>query len=249
MMNKSNEDDDYSRKWIEMDRALFPDKELMKNLSAPEFKALTLLVGSLINAKKCTVNDGVISVNYNEKVSIHLHIMETISRNLRSVDFNIVPFWNQHLKVTAKCRIDPNRPPLDVCIRPGDNQLPLLDSAFAFVMMAESDFIRMPETLTNAIEDLKLSEGELELKRTQGVIGQERRRSRRLAEIIREQQELVEQRALLFDFECHQTRIDNLTWRQLLEEHATDLNPTSLLLEMISEYRSELIGERRRNDI
>jgi len=110
-------------------------------------------------------------------------------------------------------------------------------------MMAESDFIRMPETLTNAIEDLKLSEGELELKRTQGVIGQERRRARRLHEIIREQQELVEQRALLFDFECHQTRIDNLTWRQLLEEHHLDLNPTSLLQEMISEYRSKLIGE------
>ena len=217
MMNKSNEDDNYSRKWMEMDRALFPDKELMKNLSAPEFKALTLLVNSLINAKKCTVNEGVISVNYNEKVSIHLHIMETISRNLRSVDFNIVPFWTPHLKVTAKCRIDPNRPPLDVCIRPGDEQLPLLDSAFAFVMMAESDFIRMPETLTNAIEDLTLSEEELELKGIQGVILQERRRSRRLRDIIREQQELVEQRALLFDFECHQSRIDNLTMRQLLE--------------------------------
>ena len=243
MMNKSNEDDDYSRKWIEMDRALFPDKELMKNLSAPEFKALTLLVNSLINAKKCTVNEGVISVNYNEKVSIHLHIMETISRNLRDVDFNIVPFWTPHLKVTAKCRIDPNRPPLDVCIRPGDEQLPLLDSAFAFVMMAESDFIRMPETLTNAIEDLTLSEEELELKGIQGVILQERRRSRRLRDIIREQQEIVEQRALLFDFECHQSRIDNLTWKQLLEEHHRDLTPTSLLLEMISEYRSKLIGE------
>jgi len=243
MMNKSNEDDDYSRKWIEMDRALFPDKELMKNLSAPEFKALTLLVNSLINAKKCTVNEGVISVNYNEKVSIHLHIMETISRNLRDVDFNIVPFWTPHLKVTAKCRIDPNRPPLDVCIRPGDEQLPLLDSAFAFVMMAESDFIRMPETLRNAIEDLTLSEEELELKGIQGVILQERRRSRRLRDIIREQVELVEQRALLFDFECHQSRIDNLTWRQLLEEHHLDLTPTSLLQEMISEYRSKLIGE------
>lgn len=243
MMNKSNEDDNYSRKWIEMDRALFPDKELMKNLSAPEFKALTLLVNSLINAKKCTVNEGVISVNYNEKVSIHLHIMETISRNLRAVDFNIVPFWTPHLKVTAKCRIDPNRPPLDVCIRPGDEQLPLLDSAFAFVMMAESDFIRMPETLTNAIEDLTLSEEELELKGIQGVILQERRRSRRLRDIIREQQEIVEQRALLFDFECHQSRIDNLTWKQLLEEHHRDLTPTSLLLEMISEYRSKLIGE------
>ena len=243
MMNKSNEDDNYSRKWIEIDRALFPDKELMKNLSAPEFKALTLLVSSLINAKKCTVNEGVISVNYNEKVSIHLHIMETISRNLRDVDFNIVPFWTPHLKVTAKCRIDPNRPPLDVCIRPGDEQLPLLDSAFAFVMMAESDFIRMPETLRNAIEDLTLSEEELELKGIQGVILQERRRSRRLRDIIREQKELVEQRALLFDFECHQTRIDNLTWRQLLEEHHLDLTPTSLLQEMISEYRSKLIGE------
>ena len=246
MLNKSNEDDNYSRKWMEIDRALFPDKELMKNLSAPEFKALTLLVNSLINAKKCTVNEGVISVNYDEKVSIHLHIMDTISRNLRAVDFNIVPFWSRHLNVTAKCRIDPNRPPLDVCIRPGDEQLPLLDSAFAFVMMAESDFIRMPETLTNAIEDLKLSEGELELKRTQGVqgvIGHYRRRSRRLREIIREQQELVEQRALLFDFECHQSRIDNLTWRQLLEEHHRDLTPTSLLQEMISEYRSKLIGE------
>ncbi len=243
MMNKSNEDDNYSRKWMEIDRALFPDKELMKNLSAPEFKALTLLVNSLINAKKCTVNEGVISVNYNEKVSIHLHIMETISRNLRAVDFNIVPFWTPHLKVTAKCRIDPNRPPLDVCIRPGDEQLPLLDSAFAFVMMAESDFIRMPATLTNAIEDLTLSEEELELKGIQGVILQERRRSRRLAEIIREQQELVEQRALLFDFECHQSRIDNLTMRQLLEEHRRDLTPTSLLQEMISEYRSKLIGE------
>jgi len=243
MMNKSNEDDNYSRKWIEMDRALFPDKELMKNLSAPEFKALTLLVNSLINANKCTVNEGVISVNYNEKVSIHLHIMETISRNLRDVDFNIVPFWTPHLKVTAKCRIDPNRPPLDVCIRPGDEQLPLLDSAFAFVMMAESDFIRMPETLTNAIEDLTLSEEELELKGIQGVILQERRRSRRLRDIIREQVELVEQRALLFDFECHQSRIDNLTWRQLLEEHHRDLTHTSLLQEMISEYRSKLIGE------
>ena len=242
-MNKSNEDDNYSRKWIEMDRALFPDKELMKNLSAPEFKALTLLVNSLINTKKCTVNEGVISVNYNEKVSIHLHIMETISRNLRDVDFNIVPFWTPHLKVTAKCRIDPNRPPLDVCIRPGDEQLPLLDSAFAFVMMAESDFIRMPETLRNAIEDLTLSEEELELKGIQGVILQERRRSRRLRDIIREQVELVEQRALLFDFECHQSRIDNLTWRQLLEEHHLDLTPTSLLQEMISEYRSKLIGE------
>ncbi len=243
MMNKSNEDDNYSRKWMEIDRALFPDKELMKNLSAPEFKALTLLVNSLINAKKCTVNEGVISVNYNEKVSIHLHIMETISRNLRAVDFNIVPFWTPHLQVTAKCRIDPNRPPLDVCIRPGDEQLPLLDSAFAFVMMAESDFIRMPETLTNAIEDLTLSEEELELKGIQGVILQERSRSRRLRDIIREQQELVEQRALLFDFECHQSRIDNLTWRQLLEEHHRDLTHTSLLQEMISEYRSKLIGE------
>ncbi len=243
MMNKSNEDDNYSRKWIEIDRALFPDKELMKNLSAPEFKALTLLVNSLINANKCTVNEGVISVNYNEKVSIHLHIMETISRNLRAVDFNIVPFWTPHLQVTAKCRIDPNRPPLDVCIRPGDEQLPLLDSAFAFVMMAESDFLRMPETLTNAIEDLTLSEEELELKGIQGVILQERRRSRRLAEIIREQQEIVEQRALLFDFECHQSRIDNLTMRQLLEEHRRDLTHTSRLQEMISEYRSKLIGE------
>ena len=247
MMNKSNEDGNYSRKWIEIDRALFPDKELMKNLSAPEFKALTLLVNSLINANKCTVNEGVISVNYNEKVSIHLHIMETISRNLRDVDFNIVPFWTPHLKVTAKCRIDPNRPPLDVCIRPGDEQLPLLDSAFAFVMMAESDFIRMPETLTNAIEDLTLSEEALERKlalgRIDGVILQERRRSRRLRDIIREQVELVEQRALLFDFECHQSRIDNLTWRQLLVEHYLDLTPTSLLQEMISEYRSKLIGE------
>jgi hypothetical protein len=247
MMNKSNEDGNYSRKWIEIDRALFPDKELMKNLSAPEFKALTLLVNSLINAKKCTVNEGVISVNYNEKVSIHLHIMETISRNLRAVDFNIVPFWTPHLQVTAKCRIDPNRPPLDVCIRPGDEQLPLLDSAFAFVMMAESDFIRMPETLTSAINDLTLSEEALERKlalgRIDGVILQERRRSRRLRDIIREQQELVEQRALLFDFECHQSRIDNLTWRQLLEEHHRDLTHTSLLQEMISEYRSKLIGE------
>ena len=246
MMNKSNEDDNYSRKWIEIDRALFPDKELMKNLSAPEFKALTLLVSSLINAKKCTVNEGVISVNYNEKVSIHLHIMETISRNLRDVDFNIVPFWTPHLKVTAKCRIDPNRPPLDVCIHPGDEQLPLLDSAFAFVMMAESDFIRMPETLTNAIEDLTLSEEALERKlalgRIDGVILQERRRSRRLRDIIIEQQEIVEQRALLFDFECHQSRIDNLTMRQLLEEHHRDLTPTSLLQEMISEYRIKLIG-------
>ncbi|HJN70426.1 MAG TPA: hypothetical protein QF525_03195, partial [Candidatus Thalassarchaeaceae archaeon] len=79
-----------------MDRALFPDKELMKDLTNPEFKALTLLVSVLINSKRCTVKEGVISVNYDEKVSIHLYVMETISRKIRETDFN--SRWNQHLK-------------------------------------------------------------------------------------------------------------------------------------------------------
>lgn len=232
-----NDNVNIDKKWMQMDRALFPDKELMKDLTNPEFKALTLLVSVLINSKRCTVKEGVISVNYDEKVSIHLYVMETISRKIRETDFN--SRWNQHLKVTARSRIDPNRPPLDVCIVSGDEQLPILDSAFAFVMMVESDFIRMPETLTNAIEDLKLSEEELELKRAREREG---RHERRLAEKLRLQKELEEQRTLTFDFECHKGRIDNFTWRQLLEEHQRELTPTSPLQNMVFEYRSKLIG-------
>jgi len=65
-----------SKKWMKMDRALSPDKELRKDLTNPEFKALTLLVSVLIYSKRCTVDEdvisvkGVISVNYNETVDI-----------------------------------------------------------------------------------------------------------------------------------------------------------------------------------
>jgi len=97
----------------------------------------------------------------------------------------------------------------------------------------------MPETLTNAIEDLKLSEEELELKRAREREG---RHERRLAEKLRLQKELEEQRTLTFDFECHKGRIDNFTWRQLLEEHQRELTPTSPLQNMVFEYRSKLIG-------
>lgn len=238
MMNRSNEADNYSRKWIEIDRSLFPDKELMKNLSAPEFKALTLLVSVLMNSKKCFVSKGVISVNYSEKVSIHLHIMETIANKVRETEFD--SRWNQHLKVTVRDRVNSNRPPLNVCIVTESEGFPVLDYAASFVLMAESNFCSMPSTLANAIEDVQLTVLELKAKQKQE---DERRRIERARQKALFQEELAEKRRLNFDFDCQKTRINSLTWRELLEEHHRDLTPTGLLQEMISEYRSKLIGE------
>jgi hypothetical protein len=63
-----------------------------------------------------------------------------------------------------------------------------------------------------------------------------------LAEKLRLQKELEEQRNLTFDFECHKGRIDGLTWRQLLEEHQQEFTPNNPIQKMVFEYRAKLIG-------
>ena len=69
------------QKWIKVERALIPNRELMFELEDSQFKALTLLVSVLASSDNSEVKNGVISWDYNERVRINLDVMDTLRKN------------------------------------------------------------------------------------------------------------------------------------------------------------------------
>ena len=83
------------QKWIKIERALIPNRELMFELEDSQFKALTLLVSVLVRSDNSVVKNGVISWDYNERVRINLDVMDTLRKN-NAVKSNTSEFLDNH---------------------------------------------------------------------------------------------------------------------------------------------------------
>ena len=218
-------------------RFLIPDKVLFQKMSKPEIRALSLLNEILQVSKVCTVNEGIISADYDEVVSIHLDIQSTIESDLSTPDS--IYRTSRHLMVKVSNKTNPDRPWLNVCIIHEREELPIVDSVVSFVLMVESGFCEMPSTLIQGIENVRLSVVELQKKKE---LESRRLYERRQREEEQKRLELEQKRALDFDFECEKTRINSLTWKQLLDEHYRETRISNKLEQLVYEYRIEILG-------
>ena len=105
--------------------------------------------------------------------------------------------------------------------------------------MVESGFCEMPSTLIQGIENVRLSVVELQKKKE---LESRRLYERRQREEEQKRLELEQKRALDFDFECEKTRINSLTWKQLLDEHYRETRISNKLEQLVYEYRIEILG-------
>ena len=231
------------QKWIKIERALIPNRELMFELEDSQFKALTLLVSVLVNSENSEVKNGVISWDYNERVRINLDVMDTLRKN-NAVKSNTTEFQNHltdHLTVYVSRIDDPNRKPLKACIQTVKNNqdLPILDACVSFVLMAVSGFERAPEPLLTAISHMRLSEELYELKLQQEEFN---RRQRRRFEGLMLQFQLEEERAFEFSSQLEESRLNDLSWEDLLREQELASNPETKMERHSWEIRSKLIG-------
>ena len=231
------------KKWIMIERALIPNRELMFELEDSQFKALTLLVSVLVRSSNSEVKNGVISWDYNERVRINLDVMDTLRKN-NAVKSNTPEFQNHltdHLTVYVSRIDDPNRKPLKACIQTDKNNqdLPILDACVSFVLMAVSGFERAPEPLLTAISHMRLSEDLYELKLQQEEFN---RRQRRRFEELMLQFQLEEERAFDFSSQLEEARLNDLSWEDLLREQELAINPETKMERHSWEIRSKLIG-------
>ena len=231
------------QKWIKVERALIPNRELMFELEDSQFKALTLLVSVLVSSDNSEVKNGVISWDYNERVRINLDIMDTLRKN-NAIKSNTPEFQNHltdHLTVYVSRIDDPNRKPMEACIQTDKNNqdLPILDACVAFVLMAISGFESAPDTLLRAISHIRLSEEVLELKLQQEEFN---RRQRRQFEELMLQFQLEEERAFEFSSQLEEARLNELSWEDLLREQELAINPETKMERHSWEIRSKLIG-------
>ena len=231
------------QKWIKVERALIPNRELMFELEDSQFKALTLLVSVLASSDNSEVKNGVISWDYNERVRINLDVMDTLRKN-NAIKSNTPEFQNHltdHLTVYVSRIDDPNRKPMEACIQTDKNNqdLPILDACVAFVLMAVSGFESAPDTLLRAISHIRLSEEVLELKLQQEEFN---RRQRRRFEELMLQFQLEEERAFEFSSQLEEARLNDLSWEDLLREQELASNPETKMERHSWEIRSKLIG-------
>ena len=231
------------QKWIKVERALIPNRELMFELEDSQFKALTLLVSVLANSDNSEVKNGVISWDYNERVRINLDVMDTLRKN-NAIKSNTPEFQNHltnHLTVYVSRIDDPNRKPMEACVAIDKNNqnLPILDACVSFVLMAVSGFERAPEPLLRAISDIRLSEELYELKLQQEEFN---RRQRRQFEELMLQFQLEEERAFEFSSQLEEARLNDLSWEDLLGEQELAINPETKMERHSWEIRSKLIG-------
>ena len=228
------------QKWIKVERALIPNRELMFELEDSQFKALTLLVSVLASSDNSEVKNGVISWDYNESVRINLDVMDTLRKN-NAVRSNTSEFLDNHLTVYVSRIDDPNRKPLKACIQTDKNNqdLPILDACVSFVLMAVSGFERAPEPLFTAISNMRLSEELYELKLQQEEFN---RRQRRRFEELMSQFQLEEERAFEFSSQLEEARLNDLSWEDLLREQELATNPETKMERHSWEIRSKLIG-------
>ena len=231
------------QKWIKIERALIPNRELIFDLKDPQFKALTLLVSVLASSDNSEVKNGVISWDYNERVRINLDIMDTLRKN-NAIKSNTPEFQNHltnHLTVYVSRIDDPNRKPMEACVAIDKNNqnLPILDACVSFVLMAVSGFERAPEPLLRAISDIRLSEELYELKLQQEEFN---RRQRRQFEELMLQFQLEEERAFEFSSQLEEARLNDLSWEDLLREQELATNPETKMERHSWEVRSKLIG-------
>jgi hypothetical protein len=231
------------QKWIKVERALIPNRELMFELEDSQFKALTLLVSVLVSSDNSEVKNGVISWDYNERVRINLDIMDTLRKN-NAIKSNTPEFQNHltnHLTVYVSRIDDPNRKPMEACVAIDKNNqnLPILDACVSFVLMAVSGFERAPEPLLRAISDIRLSEELYELKLQQEEFN---RRQRRRFEELMLQFQLEEERAFEFSSQLEEARLNDLSWEDLLREQELASSPETKMERHSWEIRSKLIG-------
>ena len=231
------------KKWIKIERALIPNRELMFELEDSQFKALTLLVSVLVMSDNSEVKNGVISWDYNERVRINLDIMETLRKN-NAIKSNTPEFQNHltnHLTVYVSRIDDPNRKPMEACVAIDKNNqnLPILDACVSFVLMAVSGFERAPEPLLRAISDIRLSEELYELKLQQEEFN---RRQRRRFENLMLQFQLEEERAFEISSQLEEARLNELSWEDLLREQELATNPETKMEQHSCEIRRKLIG-------
>ena len=231
------------QKWIKIERALIPNRELIFDLKDPQFKALTLLVSVLASSDNSEVKNGVISWDYNERVRINLDVTDTLRKN-NVIKSNTPEFQNHfpdHLTVSVSRIDDPNRKPIKACIQTDKNNqdLPILDACVSFVLMAVSGFERAPETLLTAISHMRLSEELYELKLEQEEFN---RRQRRRFEELMLQFQLEEERAFEFSSQLEEARLNDLSWEDLLREQELATNPETKMERHSWEIRSKLIG-------
>jgi len=227
------------QKWIKIERALIPNRELMFELEDSQFKALTLLVSVLVNSENSEVKNGVISWDYNERVRINLDVMDTLRKN-NAIKSN-TPEVQNHLTVYVSRIDDPNRKPMEACIATDKNNqdLPILDACVTFVLMAVSGFERAPEPLLRAISDIRLSEELYELKLQQEEFN---RRQRRQFEELMLQFQLEEERAFEFSSQLEEARLNELSWEDLLREQELATNPETKMEQHSCKIRRKLIG-------
>ena len=231
------------QKWIKVERALIPNRELMFELEDSQFKALTLLVSVLVSSDNSEVKNGVISWDYNERVRINLDIMDTLRKN-NAIKSNTPEFQNHltnHLTVYVSRIDDPNRKPMEACVAidKSNQNLPILDACVSFVLMAVSGFERAPEPLLRAISDIRLSEELYELKLQQEEFN---RRQRRRFENLMLQFQLEEERAFEISSQLEEARLNELSWEDLLREQELATNPETKMERHSWEIRSKLIG-------
>ena len=231
------------KKWIKIERALIPNRELMFELEDSQFKALTLLVSVLVMSDNSEVKNGVISWDYNERVRINLDIMDTLRKN-NAIKSNTPEFQNHltnHLTVYVSRIDDPSRKPIEACVATDKNNhdFPILDACVSFVLMAVSGFERAPEPLLTAISHIRLSEELYELKLQQEEFN---RRQRRRFEELMLQFQLEEERAFEISSQLEEARLNDLSWEDLLREQELATNPETKMERHSWEIRSKLIG-------
>ena len=194
--------------------------ELLLQVSDEEWKGLTLLVRVLEDSPRCRVTErGSIVVGFDDEVEVGLDVRKTVmrkeslsrvfDRNSNYMDYLVVYARSVDSGISKK-----------VCITSSDTyqeETPATDKCVAFVLWANDGFRDPPLTLIDAVEYCKDPEGLRELEESY-----EDRRRQRILEMYERDEAISRERDLKSTREFQEWRLEQLGWRDIMQEHEED---------------------------
>ncbi len=194
--------------------------ELLLQVSDEEWKGLTLLVRVLEDSPRCRVTErGSIIVGFDDEVEVGLDVRKTVmrkeslsrvfDRNSNYMDYLVVYARSVDSGISKK-----------VCITSSDTyqeETPATDKCVAFVLWANDGFRDPPLTLIDAVEYCKDPEGLRELEESY-----EDRRRQRILEMYERDEAISRERDLKSTREFQEWRLEQLGWRDIMQEHEED---------------------------
>ena len=234
--NETDEDVLTRRREIE-DRLL---GERLLHVSDEEWRGLCLLVKALEESPRCRVTKrGTIIANFDDEVEVGLDVRKTIARKEAfSRLLDRAPTDSDHLAVYARS--------LDsgiskrVCIASSETYpegTPATDKCVAFVLWANAGFREPPHTLVDAVEFCKDPEGFRELEESYEHRKQQARLRRQ-----EEDDAIRRERRLRLARELQEARLGQLGWREIMQEHDSDIGEDTLDSVFARAIRKTILG-------